>query len=101
MFVQLIDFRTSRRDELLELVRRWSSDATGGGTARSARLCTDRDDPGAWCLIVEFPSYDAAMQNSRRPETDAMSREFADLCDGEPVFRDLDVVHAAGDVAQA
>ena len=101
MFIQLIEFHTSRRDELLELARRWSSDATGSGTARSARLCTDRDEPGAWRLIVEFPSYDTAMQNSERTETQAMSREFVSLCDGEPVFRNLDVVHAAGDVGSA
>ncbi|WP_236825031.1 MULTISPECIES: hypothetical protein [unclassified Blastococcus] len=96
MYIQLIEFRTSRREELLELARRWSGDATGNGTADATWLCTDRDDPGAWRLIVRFPSYDAAMQNSQRAETDAMSREFAALCDGEPVFRNLDVVHSEG-----
>lgn len=96
MFIQIIEFRTDRRDELLDLARRWSGDATDRGTAGSTRLCADRNDPGAWRLVVEFPSHDAAMQNSRRPETTEMSREFADLCDGEPVFRDLDVVHAQG-----
>lgn len=101
MFVQLIEFRTTRREELLSLASRWSEDATGRGTARWAQLCADRDDPGRWRLIVEFASYDAAMQNSQRPETDAMSREFAELCDGEPVFRNLDVVHTAGALAHA
>jgi quinol monooxygenase YgiN len=101
MFLQIIQFRTDRRDELLELAGRWSGDATDNGTARSSRLCADRDDPGAWWLVVEFPSYEAAMQNSQRPETDAMSREFAGLCDGEPVFRNLDVLHTAGDVVDA
>ena len=101
MFVQLIEFRTDRREELLELASRWSEDATGRGTARWARLCADRDDAGSWRLMVEFDSYDAAMQNSQRPETDAMSREFAGLCEGEPVFRNLDVVHTAGALASA
>jgi quinol monooxygenase YgiN len=96
MFIQIIEFRTDRRDDLLGLAERWSADATGNGTASAAWLCTDRDDPGAWRWIVQFPSYDAAMQNSQRPETDAMSREFADLCDGEPVFRNLDVSHSKG-----
>lgn len=101
MFVQIIDFRTDRRKELLELAGRWSADATEKGTARTARLCADRDDPGTWRLVVEFPSHDAAMHNSRRPETDTMSREFAALCEGEPVFRNLDVVHATGDRVSA
>jgi quinol monooxygenase YgiN len=96
MFVHIIEFRTDRRDDLLGLAGRWSTDAIRNGTARSAWLCADRDDPGAWRLIVLFPSHDAAMQNSQRPETDAMSREFADLCDGEPVFRNLDVAHSEG-----
>jgi hypothetical protein len=41
------------------------------------------------------------MQNSRRPETDVMSGEFAGLCDGEPVFRNLDVERVASDVPSA
>jgi len=76
MFVQIIEFRTDRRDDLLGLAGRWPTDAIRNGTARSAWLCADRDDPGAWRLIVLFPSHDAAMQNSQRPETDAMSGEF-------------------------
>jgi quinol monooxygenase YgiN len=99
MFVRLIEFRTTRREELLELAGRWSEDAIGRGTARWAQLCADRDDHGSWRLVVEFDSYDAAMQNSQRPETDAMSREFADLCEGPPVFRNLDVVQTAGVLA--
>ena len=94
MFLQIIEFRTDRRDEVLDLARRWSGDATGNGTAGATWVCTDRDDPGAWRWIVQFPSYDAAMENSRRSETDAMSREFAALCDGEPVFRNLDVAYS-------
>ncbi len=96
MFIQIMEFRTDRRDELVDLARRWSGDATSTGTATSSRVCADRDNPGIWRWIVEFPSYEAAMQNSQRPETDAMSREFADLCDGEPVFRNMDVAHSTG-----
>ena len=36
------------------------------------------------------------MQNSQRSETDEMSRAFAALCDGEPVFRNLDVAYSEG-----
>jgi quinol monooxygenase YgiN len=96
MFIQVMEFRTDRRDELVDLARRWSEDATGTGTATRSRLCADRDDPGNWRWIVEFPSYEAAMKNSQRPETDAMSRKFTELCDGEPVFRNMDVAHAVG-----
>lgn len=94
MFVQIIEFRTDRYDDVLELARRWSADATGSGTASAAWVCTDRDHSGVWRWIVQFPSYDAAMENSRRSETDALSHEFAALCDGEPIFRNLDVAHS-------
>lgn len=74
-----------------DTAKRWATDASQQGTATRAHLCRDRDDPSAWEWIVEFPSYEAAMRNSQRPETDALFREFADLCSDEPAFRDLDV----------
>jgi hypothetical protein len=42
--------------------------------------------------IVEFPSYDDAMRNSQLPETSAFAEKMMTLCDGEAVFRNLDVV---------
>jgi hypothetical protein len=32
-------------------------------------MASDRDRPNRYVTIVEFPSYEAAMENSRRPET--------------------------------
>jgi hypothetical protein len=41
--------------------------------------------------IVEFPSYELAMANSTRPETDQMARELAGMCTRGPEYRNLDV----------
>ena len=41
--------------------------------------------------IVEFPSYEEAMANSSLPETGAFAERLAQLCDGPPSFRNLDV----------
>jgi hypothetical protein len=40
---------------------------------------------------VEFPSYQEAMTNSGLPETGEFADRLAQLCDGPPVFRNLDV----------
>jgi hypothetical protein len=43
-------------------------------------------------MMVEFPSYEAAMENSRLPETNRIAEQMQKLSDGEPTFRNLDVV---------
>jgi steroid delta-isomerase-like uncharacterized protein len=45
--------------------------------------------------IVEFPSYEDAMRNSKLPETDKIFQEMVALCDEMPTFTDLDVVRDA------
>ena len=54
----------------------------------------DRDRPGTQSptIPVEFDSYDSAMENSGRPETSDFAATMAALCDGPPVFRNLDVM---------
>jgi hypothetical protein len=41
--------------------------------------------------IVEFPSYEEASANSELPETAEVAARLAELCDGPPTFRNLDV----------
>ncbi|MGH9208402.1 MAG: hypothetical protein ACRD1G_17920, partial [Acidimicrobiales bacterium] len=51
----------------------------------------DRDKDGTYVHIVEFPSFEAAMENSDRPETAEFAAQLAKLCDSPPTFRNLDV----------
>jgi hypothetical protein len=44
--------------------------------------------------MVEFESYDAAMENSNRPDTGEYAARMAELCDGPPTFYNLDVVQS-------
>ncbi|GAA2817700.1 DUF1059 domain-containing protein [Saccharopolyspora taberi] len=93
-FVQLIEFRTKRREELNRLLDEWE-DVTGGKrTATRAVLTTDHDQPDSFYEFVEFPSYEDAMRNSALPETDALAQRMRELCEGEPTFHNLDVVRA-------
>jgi quinol monooxygenase YgiN len=90
-FIQLIETTTSRRDEVDALVERWRSRTEGRRTAGRGTATHDRDRPGTCMLIVEFPSYDAAMANSALPQTADFAERLAELCDRPPTFRNLDV----------
>lgn len=91
-FVQLIDCRTSRFDEMNRLMDRWVEQTQGKRTATHTVVGKDLSDASHFVEIVEFPSYEEAMRNSNLPETERVFRELVALCDGMPTFTDLDVV---------
>lgn len=91
-FMQVIDCKTSRADELNRLMDAWVEATEGKRTATHSIVGRDRADSTHVVEIVEFPSYEEAMKNSQLPETDRIFREMVALCDGEPSFTDLDVM---------
>ncbi|MEB3367836.1 DUF1059 domain-containing protein [Saccharopolyspora mangrovi] len=93
-FVQLIEFKTSRPDELSRLMDEWEERTGGKRTATRAVLTHDHEQPDRYYEFVEFPSYDEAVRNSHLPETDELSQRMRNLCEGEPTFHNLDVVRA-------
>ncbi|WP_128379163.1 ester cyclase [Streptomyces cavernae] len=91
-FVQLIDCKTSRFDEMNRLMDAWVEQTRGKRTATHNVIGKDRSDASHFVEIVEFPSYEEAMRNSNLPETDRIFRQLVELCDEMPTFTDLDVV---------
>jgi len=92
-FVQVIEFDTTRIDELKTLGDKFVAErATEPGSAIRGVLTADRERPGHYLNIVEFASYEEAMENSDRPETREFAERMAELCDGPPTFHNLDVV---------
>ncbi|MEH0576336.1 MULTISPECIES: ester cyclase [Streptomyces] len=91
-FVQLIDCRTSRFDEMDRLMDTWVEQTKGKRTATHAVVGKDRSDASHFIEIVEFPSYEEAMRNSNLPETGKVFQELVALCDEMPTFTDLEVV---------
>lgn len=91
-FVQLIDCRTSRFDEMDRLMDTWVEQTKGKRTATHAVVGKDRSDASHFVEIVEFPSYEEAMRNSGLPETERIFQGMVVLCDEMPTFTDLDVV---------
>jgi hypothetical protein len=90
-FLQIIEFTSSRVDELDALQDEWLERTQGKRTATRGVQARDRDHPNTYVQIVEFPSYEAAMANSELPETAEVAARLAELCDGPPTFRNLDV----------
>ncbi|ULR52893.1 ester cyclase [Streptomyces deccanensis] len=91
-FVQLIDCRTSRFDEMNRLMDTWVEQTRGKRTATHSVIGKDRSDGSHFVEIVEFPSYEEAMRNSGLPETERIFQEMVALCEEMPTFTDLDVV---------
>jgi quinol monooxygenase YgiN len=90
-FIQIIEFTTSRVDELNALLDQWLDQTQGQRTATRGVQTRDRDRANTYVQIVEFSSHEQAMVNSDLPETTAFAARMAELCDGPPTFRNLDV----------
>jgi hypothetical protein len=91
-FVQIIELRTSNIAALQEVENEWEKATEGKRKVSRTILCADRDNPGRYLNIVFFDSYEAAMENSALPETDAFSRKMMSFADGPPTFYNLDVI---------
>lgn len=90
-FVQIIEFTSTRGDEIRALAEGLEASA-GDGPRPRVMACADRDQANHYVTIVEFASYEEAMANSQRPETSSFAAKMAELCDGPPTFRNLDVI---------
>jgi hypothetical protein len=96
-FVQIIDYRTSRQDEIVALMSdfRAKREAAGDGPSPTrAMACADRDEPGRYWSVIEFATYEEAMENSNREDTGEFAAAMTALCDGPPTFRNLDLMEA-------
>lgn len=91
-FIQLIEFKTGDIDAFDRMVDEWLEQSAAFRTTTKATQTRDRDNDRTYIQIVEFPSYEAAMENSERPETAEFASRLAKLCDGPPTFRNLDVI---------
>ncbi len=91
-FVQIIEFRSSRIDDILKLDADWTHRAGTETTAQREVLCEDCDNPGRYFQVVFFDSYESAMKNSELPVTREFAEKMSALADGPPTFYNLNVV---------
>jgi len=90
-FVQLIEFTTDRIDEIADIEQEWLEAIGTDRTAVWGIVGADRSDPRRFVQVVGFPDAEQAAVNSKHPATSRIAEQLRALCDGDPVFRDLDV----------
>jgi hypothetical protein len=95
-FVQIVDYRTSRFDEMRKLDEEWEAAAGDDATVRRVVVCQDRDDPQRYLTLAFFDSYESAMANSELPVTQEFAQRMGAFADGEPTFTNLDVIEDSG-----
>lgn len=93
-FVQIVEFETSHIDEIRMLGEKFVAEAQAAGLPYTVKstITEDRDHPNHYLNVVEFPSYEEAMQNSGRPETSDFAARVQELCDGPVKYHNLDVL---------
>jgi hypothetical protein len=73
------------------MTREWAAEIGADRAAQWTIGAADRDRPGTYVAIVSFPDHESAMANSAHPATEKFAMRLNELCDGDPVFRNLDV----------
>jgi hypothetical protein len=91
-FVQIIKLTSSKFEELEAANKEWERATEGQRTVAREIVCENRDKSGEYWIIVEFPSYEAAMRNNDLPATAEIAEKMMSLCDGPPEFLNLDVI---------
>ena len=91
-FTQIIEFSTTRIDELNATLDTWITSTEGNRIPHRAVLRRDREAENRYLLMVEFSSYDQGMENSKRPATAEFAAFLSGICDAPPTFRNLDVL---------
>jgi quinol monooxygenase YgiN len=90
-FVQIIEYQTDRIEEMRQLGDEMQ--ASGQAPRFTTLVVTkDRDRPDTYLTIVEFPSYEAAMENNNDPETQKFAAQMGALASAPPKFYNLDVM---------
>ena len=91
MFIQIIQGRCTRQDELRAAGESWREELSGGavGWLGGTYGFTDDDE---FIGVVRFESREAAMANSQRPEQGAWAERMMALMDGPVEFHDCDDV---------
>ena len=90
-FVQIMKVTTSRFSEMEAAHEEWLKATEGQRTVTSEIITENRDKPGEYWIIVEFPSYEDAMRNNDLPATAQIAEKMAALCDAPTEFFNLDV----------
>jgi len=91
VFIQIIQGKCTRQDELRAMAERWKADIGPGAKGWLGGTYGYTDDD-MFVGVVRFESKEAAMANSKRREQSAWAEEMMALMDGPVEFHDCDDV---------
>ncbi|HQR25581.1 MAG TPA: hypothetical protein PLP61_00960 [Nocardioides sp.] len=91
MFIQIIQGRCSRQDELRAMASSWRTEIGGGAVGWLGGTFGFTDDD-LFLGVVRFESREAAMANAARPEQTAWAERMTALMDGPMEYHDCDDV---------
>jgi hypothetical protein len=91
VFIQVIQGKSSRPDELRTLAQAWRDEGGGDAVGYLGGTYGVTGD-GDFVGVIRFTSRDDAMANSARPETGAFAEKMSALIEGPIEFHDCDDV---------
>ena len=97
IFVQTMSFTCGDEDALIALFDVWEAETVEAMGFWQSVIMKDMDRPDGYTVWVQFSSYEEAMRNSARPETDANARKLRDLV-GDIEYRNYDLIGGAASV---
>lgn len=91
MFIQIIQGRCTRQDELRAMAEEWRHEMADGAVGWLGGTYGFTDDD-MFVGVIRFESREAAMANSARPEQGAWAEKMMSMMDGEIEYHDCDDV---------
>jgi hypothetical protein len=91
VFIQIIQGKCTRHDELRAMAQAWRTEVGGGAVGWLGGTYGFTDDD-MFVGVVRFDSRESAMANSARPEQTAWAEQMMALMDGPVEFHDCDDV---------
>jgi hypothetical protein len=91
VFIQIIQGKCTRHDELRALADSWLDEIAPGATGWLGGTYGFTDDD-LFVGVIRFESREAAMANSARPEQGAWAERMTALMDGPVEFHDCEDV---------
>ena len=88
-FVQQIRFKTNDIDAVQKVVDDFDSGEAPGNP--QAWVLRDRDNAGSYIVSVVFESFDEAMKNNDRPETQELAARIGELVT-DRTYENLDLI---------
>lgn len=90
-FTQHIVFYAASDQEVLDLVSSAMEESNGSGPI-GARVLRFRDKPSRYVIQVDFASWEEAVANNDRPETQQWAARLREIAESEIKYENLDVI---------